>query len=95
MRLLGQTTCDVYLNERGLLEEHPRKRVGIYIGGYQVIKKWLSYRQHELLGRALRIEEVRHVTDIVRRLTAIVLLQPALDGNYRRVKASTYAWPQT
>ena len=24
-----------------------------YIGGYQVIKKWLSYREHEILGRPL------------------------------------------
>jgi hypothetical protein len=30
---------------------------------------------------------------MVRRLAAIVLLQPALDENYRRVKASAYAWP--
>ena len=38
-----------------------------YIGGYQVIKKWLSYREQELLGRALRVEEAREVTNMARR----------------------------
>ena len=30
---------------------------------------------------------------MTRRLAAIILLQPALDENYRRVKAAAYAWP--
>jgi hypothetical protein len=28
-----------------------------------------------------------------RRIAAILLLEPALDANYERVKADTYAWP--
>jgi hypothetical protein len=95
LALLGATTCDVYLNEAAYWKNVPANVWEYYIGGYQVIKKWLSYRQRELLGRPLRIEEVRESSGIARRLTAIVLLQPALDANYRRVKASTYAWPQT
>ena len=63
------------------------------IGGYQVVKKWLSYREQELLGRPLRSEEAREVTAMTRRLAAILLLQPALDENYGRVKAHAYAWP--
>ena len=31
--------------------------------------------------------------NMARRLTAIILLQPALDENYRRVKSAAYAWP--
>lgn len=31
---------------------------------------------------------------MARRLAALVLLQPALDDNYRRIISETYAWPQ-
>jgi len=62
------------------------------IGGYQVIKKWLSYREQELLGRPLKLEEVTEVTHMARRITAILLLEPELDANYEAVKQSTYQW---
>jgi hypothetical protein len=29
------------------------------------------------------------------RIAAIVLLEPALDANYERVKTDTYPWPRT
>jgi hypothetical protein len=53
----------------------------------------LSYREQELLGRALRSEEAREVTGMGLRLTRIVLLQPTLDANYNIAKTRTYAWP--
>ena len=53
-------------------------------------KKWLSYREHELLGRALTVEEARYVTEVARRITAILLLGPALDANYEAVKGATW-----
>ena len=31
---------------------------------------------------------------MARRIAAILLLEPALDANYERVKADTYVWPQ-
>jgi hypothetical protein len=64
------------------------------IGGYQVVKKWLSYREQGLLGRPLRDDEARYVTDIVRRIAAI-LLEPALNANYEAVKASVFPWTET
>ena len=64
------------------------------IGGYQVMKKWLSYRERPLLGRDLTVTEARYVTEMARRIAAILLLDPALDANYERVKANTYAWPE-
>jgi hypothetical protein len=91
--LLGSDTCDVFLNDTAYWKNIPVNVWQYYIGGYQVIKKWLSYREQELLGRPLRVEEAREVTNIARRLTAIILLQPALDENYRQVKAHAYAWP--
>ena len=64
------------------------------LGGYQVIKKWLSYRERDLLGRPIKVDEVREVTNIARRIAAILLLGPALDANYEAVKANTYDWPR-
>ncbi len=93
LSLLGPTTCDVYLNEKAYWKNVPVNVWEYYIGGYQVIKKWLSYREHELLGRPLRVEEAREVMNMVRRLAGIILLEPALDDNYQRVKAHTYPWP--
>ena len=43
-------------------------------GGSQVIKKWLSYREKGLLGRGLTLDEVETVTQMVRRLAALVAL---------------------
>lgn len=58
-------------------------------------KKWLSYRERDLLGRSLALDEAREVRDMARRIAALLLLEPALDDNYRKVKAATYAWPTT
>jgi len=91
---LGEKTCDVYLNARAYWKNIPIKVWEYYIGGYQVIKKWLSYREGKLLGRALTVEEARYVRDMSRRIAAICLLQPELDANYEAVKANTYAWPK-
>ncbi|MCX6842363.1 MAG: DNA methyltransferase, partial [candidate division WOR-3 bacterium] len=91
---LGKSTYDVYLNERAFWRNVPAGVWDYNIGGYQVIKKWLSYRERELLKRDLRPEEARYVSEMVRRIAAILLLQPALDENYKAVKAHTYSWPK-
>ena len=61
--------------------------------GYQVIHKWLSYREQPLLGRPLTPDEVEEVTHMARRLAAIVLMEPALNANYQDSKASLHPWP--
>ena len=62
-------------------------------GGSQVIKKWLSYREKGLLGRGLTLDEVETVTQMVRRLAALVALAAELDDNYRWAAAAAWAWP--
>jgi hypothetical protein len=84
-------TLDVYLNERVYWRNVPPRVWNYTIGGYQVLKKWLSYRERPLLGRGLRVDEAREVTQIARRIAAILLLEPELDANYRAVAAATYA----
>ncbi len=89
---LGAETCDVYLNGNAYWRGVPLRVWEYTIGGYQVMKKWLSYREQDLLGRALTLDEVREVTNMARRIAAILLLEPALDANYGAVKADCYDW---
>ncbi|MEA5076171.1 MAG: type ISP restriction/modification enzyme [Coriobacteriia bacterium] len=92
VELLGETCFDVYLNDKAYWRCVPSAVWRYTIGGYQVIKKWLSYRERALLGRDLKPEEARYVTEMVRRITALVLMQPELDANYERVKADVWEW---
>jgi hypothetical protein len=92
IELLGETCFDVYLNDVAYWRCVPAKVWRYTIGGYQVIKKWLSYRERALLGRDLKPEEARYVTEMVRRIAALVLMQPELDANYERVKVDVWEW---
>jgi hypothetical protein len=83
--LLGAETFDVFLNGAAYWANLPANVWAYTIGGYQVIKKWLSYREHDLLGRALTVAEARHVAGMARRIAAILLLGPTLDASYRAV----------
>jgi len=90
--LLGEGTFDIYLNEVAYWKNVPAKVWEYTIGGYQVIKKWLSYRENDLLGRPLTPDEAREVMNMARRIAAIILLHPTLDENYYQCKANTYKW---
>jgi hypothetical protein len=83
---------DIYLNSLTCWRNVPAPVWEYTIGGYQVIKKWLSYREKPLLGRSLTVAEVRYVTETARRIAALLSLQPELDANYRAVAADTYAF---
>ncbi len=91
--LLGERTYDVYLNDVAYWLNVPAHVWEYTVGGYQVIKKWLSYRESDLLGRSLTKEEAREVMHIARRIAALLLLDPALDANYQRVKQSATTSP--
>lgn len=91
---LGATTYDVYLNDRCFWKNVPSKAWEFFIGGYQVIKKWLSYRELEFLGRPLTAPEADEVTAMIRRLVALCLMRTELDSNYLSVKGASYVWPQ-
>jgi hypothetical protein len=93
LALLGQSTHDVYLNETTCWRNVPEKVWDFTIGGYQVMKKWLSYREHSLLDRNLTPDEAREVTHMARRIAALLLLTPALDANYAVCKSSARPLP--
>lgn len=48
--LPGATACDVFLNYRAYWRNIPANVWEYHIGGYQVIKKWLSYREEKILA---------------------------------------------
>ena len=71
---LGDTTFDVYLNDRAYWRNVPANVWGYKLGGYQVLKKWLSYRERKVLGRSLRSKEVQHFMEVGRRVGGILAL---------------------
>ena len=74
IEVLGDATIDVCLNDYALWSNVPAAVWNYKLGGYQVLKKWLSYRESKVLGRPLLPEEVQHFTETSRRITAILLL---------------------
>ena len=70
---LGETTFDVYLNDRAFWRNVPAAIWGYKLGGYQVLKKWLSYRERGVLGRVLSPEEVLYFAEMARRVGGILL----------------------
>ena len=70
----GETTCDIYLNDCAYWRNLPTAVWSYKLRGYQVLKKWLSYRERAVLGRTLLPEEVQHFTDTARRTGAMMLL---------------------
>ena len=69
---LGDTTFDIYLNDRAFWRNVPASIWRYKLGGYQVLKKWLSYREHDVLGRMLSPEEVLYFAEMARRVGRIL-----------------------
>ncbi len=74
---------DVYINDRVYWQNVPLDVWAMTIGGYPVVKKWLSYREFRVLCRPLLQEEMSYITEVVRRLKALLLMGESLDANYR------------
>jgi len=85
----GATTHDVYLNANTCWRHVPPDVWNYTLGGYQVLKKWLSYREQSLLGRPLMLDEIKMFTAIARRIAALLSLRERLDANYLAVSSDT------
>ncbi|MCD2186187.1 type ISP restriction/modification enzyme [Actinomycetospora soli] len=90
--LFGTQVVDVYLNEKFYFRGIPEKAWHYSIGGYTVMRKWLSYRDYRVLGRPLSIDEARSFTNIARRLAYILLLGPELDSALQKTLAENAVW---
>ena len=86
---LGATTFDVYLSADVFWKNVPARVWQYTLGGYGVLKKWLSYRQVDVLGRDLTPREVAHFMQSARRIAALLLLEPTLDAGYAAQQAPT------
>ena len=71
---LGNSTLDIHLNGNARWSNVPAAVWSYKLGGYQVLKKWLSYREHKVLGRNMHPEEVEHFTHTARSIAAILML---------------------
>ena len=74
LHTLSEMTFDIYLNGNAYWRNVPAAVWTYKLGGYQVLKKWLSYRERPVLGRALMPEEVGYFAEVARRIGAILLL---------------------
>ena len=72
--LLGEKTFDVYLNDNAFWRNIPGAIWSFRLGGYPVLKKWLSYRESSVLGRAVTAGEIQHFSDTARRIAAMLTL---------------------
>ena len=79
---LGDNAVDVYLNDGTRWATVPEDVWNLTLGGYPVLKKWLSYRDESVLGRPLTLDEADHFRDTARRLAALLLFAADLDEAY-------------
>ena len=79
---------DIFINDRVYWQNVPVDVWAMTIGGYPVVKKWLSYREFRVLGRPLLQDEMTYITEVVRRLKALLLMGESLDANYRAAASS-------
>ena len=70
---LGETTFDIRLNSTTFWRNVPAAVWNYKLGGYQVLKKWLSYRERDVLGRPLRPQEVQYLSHTARRIMELIL----------------------
>lgn len=83
--IISDSACDVYLNNTTYWRGVPSDVWEYTLGGYQMLKKWLSYRETAVLGRPLKPEEAREFMHITRRIASLLALNEVLDSNYRLI----------
>jgi hypothetical protein len=81
---VGEGFVDVHLNSGMKWKNIPQAVWAYTLGGYPVLKKWLSYRDIAVLKRPLSSDEAETFTQLVRRIAAILSLHPALDEYYQK-----------
>lgn len=90
--LIGHRAVDVHMNADSRWVGVPEKVWAYTLGGYPVLKKWLSYREAAVLGRPLTGDEVAHFARMARRITEILCLGPALDAVHAEARACAVPW---
>ena len=81
--VLGESTFDIYLNSRAFWRNVPAAVWTYKLGGYQVLKKWLSYRERNVMGRPLTEAEARHFSGMARRIAALLRSGAGIEDDTR------------
>ena len=91
LELIGDSAIDIHINDESRWLGVPSKVWAYQLGGHQVLKKWLSYRESDVLGRALRGDEILHFAQTARRITEILSMGPTLDAAHNTAKTHATA----
>lgn len=86
--LLGEQTCDVYLNEKAYWRNVP-----LATWEHGALRDWLSARHSAALERPLGRDEAAHFSSAARRITSLLALAPALAQNAELLAAATPGRP--
>jgi hypothetical protein len=79
------------LNDRVFLRHVPARVWDFELGGYQVVKKWLGYREaRRREGRPLSLGEKDDLRSIVQRVAALLTLEEELNAAYQRAAADAF-----
>jgi hypothetical protein len=92
LALIGEHAVDVQINTEARWEGVPSRVWSYTLGGYQVLKKWLSYREATVLGRALAGDEALHFAKTARRITELLCMGPALDATHSLARECAVPW---
>ena len=87
----GERTGDLFLNDDAYFGNVPEVVWNYQLGGYPVLKKWLSYRQaYRRDGRPLTDDERRWFRQIIQRVAALLALGPSLNELYEQTAANAF-----
>jgi hypothetical protein len=79
----GETTGDLYINDKVFFKNVPELVWRYELGGYPVIKKWLGYRdQGRRPGMNLSLAEVNHLRGMIQRIAAVLKCHAQLNSLY-------------
>lgn len=88
---LGQSTGDLYINDRVFFRNVPEDVWHYELGGYPVLKKWLGNRDaRRRNNQPLSLSEKDYFRAMVQRIATLLSLRQRLNELYER--ASTDAW---
>lgn len=92
LEVTGDRAVDIQMNGTAGWRAVPSKVWSYTAGGYQALKKWLSYRETAIMGRPLRGEEVLHFAHTARRITEILAMGPELNATHDEARTDAIVW---
>ncbi len=87
----GERTGDLFVNNDAYFANVPELVWNYQLGGYPVLKKWLSYRQADRRdGKPLTDDERRWFRQVIQRIAALLAVVPCLNALYQEAAANAF-----